>query len=144
MHRLGAPAVSFSRYRGKIVAAAFISTTCPHRQDLTKVLIPLAREYSPRGVQFLECAFNEDAQQTMKDFLERFAPPFPVGWNSPAAVRAYLHYSLLDPNLFVPHMQFLDRAGIVRDDIPGESRFFEKPDAGIRGELEKMLQASRK
>jgi len=139
MQRLGAPPVSFAHYRGRILAAAFISTMCPHCQNLTRILVPLSREYTPRGVQFLECAFNEDAQQTMKDFIERFAPPFPVGWNSPAAVRVYLHYSILDPNLFVPHMQFLDRAGILRADIPGEAPFFLKPEENIRAELEKLL-----
>jgi len=141
MQRLNAPPLSFNRYRGKILAAAFISTTCPHCQNLTKILVPLSREYAPRGVQFLECAFNEDAQQTMKEFLDRFGPPFPVGWSSPAAVRAYLHYSILDPNLFVPHMQFFDRAGVVRDDVPGESPFFTKPEESIRAELNKLLRS---
>lgn len=142
MQRLNAPPLSFSHYHGKILAVAFISTECPHCQNLTRILVPLAHDYAPRGVQFLECAFNENAQLVMKDFIERFNPPFPVGWNSPAAVRAFLHYSILDPNLFVPHMQFYDRAGKLRDDVPGENDFFKMPEQNIRAELDKLLKGS--
>jgi len=140
MQRSKTQTISLAQYRGKLVAVAFISTECPHCQDLTKILNTVAREYAPRGVQFLECAFNEGAERTVKDFVERFAPPFPVGWNSPAAVRTYLHYSILDANFFVPHMQFLDRSGVVRLDVPGEADFFKTPEASIRKQLEKMLK----
>jgi thiol-disulfide isomerase/thioredoxin len=142
MQRPKAPDLSLSQYRGKIVAVAFISTECPHCQDLTRILTPLAREYAPRGVQFVECAFNEGADRLLKDFIDRFAPPFPVGYSSPAVVRTYLHYSLLDAKFFVPHMQFLDRSGVVRLDIPGEADFFKTPEASIRTQLEKMLKPS--
>jgi thiol-disulfide isomerase/thioredoxin len=141
MRQLNGHTVSFSQYRGKVLAVAFILTTCPHCQDLTRVLMPLAREYAPRGVQFLECAFNDDAERTIPEFLDQFHPPFPVGWSNQAAVRAYLHYSILDPRLFVPHMIFLDRAGVVRGDFPGENDFFKQPEANIRAQLEKMLKS---
>ncbi|SPE36650.1 Redoxin domain protein [Candidatus Sulfopaludibacter sp. SbA3] len=143
MQVLNGRTVSFGQYRGKVLAVAFILTTCPHCQDLTKALKPLSREYAPRGVQFLECAFNEDAPATMPEFLDQFHPPFPVGWSSGAAVRAYLHYSTLEANFFVPHMVFLDRTGVVRGDFPGDSDFFKKPEENIRGQLEKMLKGSR-
>ena len=141
MKQLNGRTLAFSQYRGKVLAVAFILTSCSHCQDLTRVLSPLSREYAPKGVQFLECAFNGDAQVDMPKFLDMLTPPFPVGWSDQAAVRAYLHYSLLDPNLFVPHMVFLDRAGILRGDFPGEHDFFKNPEANIKAQLDKLLKA---
>jgi thiol-disulfide isomerase/thioredoxin len=146
MNQLNGRTISFSQYKGqhkgKILAVAFIFTTCPHCQDLTRVLGPLQREYAARGVQFLECAFNDDAPVDMRKFLDQFNPPFPVGWSDQAAVRAYLHYSLMDPNLFVPHMVFLDRNGVRKGDFPGESDFFKNPEVNIKAQLEKLLKSS--
>jgi thiol-disulfide isomerase/thioredoxin len=141
IERLGAPPVQLSQYRGKVVALALISTTCPHCQELTGLLVSLSREYSLRGVQFLECAFNDEAKQNMPGFLQQFQPPFPVGWTSHAAAMAYLQRTLLDTRpLYVPHMVFLDRRGIIRADYPGESDFMKDPATNIRAELEKLLK----
>jgi len=141
IERLDAKPIDPSAYRGKVVALAFIYTTCVHCQDLTRTLERIAPEYAPRGVQFLECAFNPDAQGTMREFLTRFHPPFPVGWASDLAVRGYLQIALMDIRpLYVPHMVFLDRAGAIRADYRGESGFFTQPEANIRAELDKMLQ----
>jgi thiol-disulfide isomerase/thioredoxin len=142
IERLGAPSVELSQYRGKVVALAFIFTTCSHCQDLTRTLGPLSREYALRGVQVLECAFNDDAKQSIAEFLQNLQPPFPVGWISRAAAMAYLQRSILDTRpLYVPHMVFLDRRGIIRADYPGESDFMKDPATNIRAELEKLLKA---
>jgi cytochrome oxidase Cu insertion factor (SCO1/SenC/PrrC family) len=144
IERLGAPSVELSQYRGKVVALVFIFTTCSHCQDLTKLLGPLSREYALRGVQVLECAFNDDAKQTMAEFLQQFQPPFPVGWTNRAAAMAYLQRTILDTRpLYVPHMVFLDRRGIIRGDYPGESDFMKDPATNIRAELEKLLKPAK-
>jgi thiol-disulfide isomerase/thioredoxin len=145
IERLNAKPLDLSQYRGKVVALVFISTTCSHCQDLTRLLIPLSREYALRGVQVLECAFNDEAPQTMAEFLQQFQPPFPVGWTNRAVVLSYLQVSILDVRpLYVPHMVFLDRRGIIRADYPGESDFFKDPGASIRAELEKLLKVAAK
>jgi thiol-disulfide isomerase/thioredoxin len=144
IERLGAPSVELSQYRGKVVALAFIFTTCSHCQDLTKLLGPLSREYALRGVQVLECAFNDDAKQTMAEFMQQFKPPFPAGWTSRATAMAYLQRSILDTRpLYVPHLVFLDRRGIIQGDYPGESDFMKDPATNIRAELEKLLKPAK-
>ena len=145
IERLGAPAVQLSQYRGKVVALALISTTCSHCQDLTRLLVSLAPEYSPRGVQVVECAFNDDAKTTMAAFLQQFQPPFPVGWITHAAAMAYLQRTILDTRpLYVPQMVFLDRRGIIRAEYPGESDFFKDSATNVRAELEKLLKPPAK
>jgi thiol-disulfide isomerase/thioredoxin len=142
-HRVGAPTpapIVLSQYRGKVVALAFIHTTCPHCQHLTQVLNPIAHDYAPRGVQVLACAFNDGAEQLLPAFLTEFHPTFPVGWINGAAVNVYLQYSEMNPMGFVPHMVFLDRRGMIRADIPGESTFFNDPDTNIRKQLDNLLK----
>ena len=145
--RAGTPApapLELGKYHGKIVALAFIDTNCSHCQALTAVLKDTAKGYAGRGVQVLECAFNDDAEHLVAGFIQRFQPNFPVGWNNRAAVMAYLQHNILDPRpLYVPHMVFLDRGGIIREDVAGEEDFFKDPDAAIRKVLEKLLKPPR-
>jgi len=145
IQRLGAPPIPLTQYRGKIVVLAFIHTTCSHCQQLTTELNLLANEYTPRGVQFLECAFNEDAPTALPEFLKRFSPPYPVGWGTSASVMAYLQRTLTDGRpMYVPQMVFLDRAGVIRAEFPGEDPFFLDAPANIRARLEKMLKPATK
>jgi len=140
MPRLNAPALRFSQYRGRVLLVAFIQTTCPHCQQLTNELTLIARDYAARGVQVLECAFDENAAAALPEFLERFHPPFPVGYSTSAAVMAYLQYSIIDPRpVMVPQMVFLDRAGVIRAQYPGESDFFRNVGPNVRAQLDRML-----
>src|SRR5437899_11896084 len=93
IQRAGAPPIQLSQYRGKIVALILMNPTCPHCQVLTGTVGPLAREYAPKGVQFLECAFSPNAVQDLPQFIQQFQPAFPVGWSNDPAVRAFLGYS---------------------------------------------------
>jgi thiol-disulfide isomerase/thioredoxin len=141
--RIGSAPLKVSQYKGKLVVLAFIYTTCPHCQHLTTTLNQVAKDYASRGVQVLECAFNDDAVQTMPEFLKQFNPAFPVGFATRASVMSYLQYSLNDAKpLYVPHLVFIDRAGIIRGDYPGEGPFFQDPDGNIRKKLDQMLKGS--
>src|ERR1019366_2411463 len=97
IQRTGAPPLRLSQYRGKVVALAFIYTSCSHCQQLTTELNLIARDYASPGVQFLECASTGDAVPAMPEFLQRFPPPFPVGLATNAAVMAYLQHTVIDP-----------------------------------------------
>jgi thiol-disulfide isomerase/thioredoxin len=121
----GKEALPVESFRGKVVVLTFISTTCPHCQQLTQELAPLSKEYAARGVQFLECAFDDGAQFAVPGFIQQFQPPFPVGYADRAAVAVYLQRSVIDPSpLWVPHMVFLDRAGVIQADIAGDDQDF--------------------
>jgi thiol-disulfide isomerase/thioredoxin len=138
--RVNAPSLRVSQYRGKVVALAFIQTTCSHCQQLTTELNLISRDYAARGVRVLECAFNDDAVAAMPDFLQRFTPPFPVGYSTVAAVMSYLQYTIIDPRpLLVPQMVFIDRAGVIRAQYPGESDFFRNAGPNVRAQLDRML-----
>jgi thiol-disulfide isomerase/thioredoxin len=138
--RKGAPNIELKQYRGKVVALAFIATTCPHCQNLTLSLNALAREFAGKEVQFLECAFNDDAEGALPMFVARFRPAYPVGWSNQVEVRTYLNVGLMDGHFMVPHMVFLDPKGVIRLDVGAQDdSFFRDTDANIRAELNKLL-----
>jgi thiol-disulfide isomerase/thioredoxin len=139
--RPDAAPLPLSQYRGKVVALTFISELCSHCQALTLQLNSLAREFAPRGVQFLECAINDGAAEGLKEFTMKFQPAFPVGWATREGMMSYLGISPMDPNAtFVPRMVFLNRLGAIRDNFDPGSEFYQNPPASIRAELEKLLK----
>ena len=141
IQRLDGTPLQLSHYRGSIVVLAFIHTTCSHCQQLTTELNILSKDYASRGVQILECAFNEDAPTALPEFLKRYTPPYPVGWGTTASVMAYLQRAVTDQRpMYVPQMVFLDRGGVIRAQYSGEEPFFLNAPANIRTQLEKMLQ----
>jgi thiol-disulfide isomerase/thioredoxin len=131
--------LTLASYRGKVVVLVFISTVCPHCQDFTRELVPLAKEYSPQGVQFLECAVNDEAAGAVAGFVKQFQPPFPVGYSTQNAVNEYLQRSLL-LTFYVPHVVFLNRSGRMVGDYAGESDFMKNPATNTRAELDKLLK----
>lgn len=135
----GKPGMPLTQFKGKVVALALMDTECPHCQNLTGVLNAIAKEYAGKPVQIVGCFFNDAAPNTLPGFIQRFQPAFPVGYANRAPVTEYLSWSLLKP-LYVPHMVFLDRRGIVRADYPGESDFMRDPATNVRKELDELLK----
>src|SRR5690242_17600921 len=81
IHMADGKDLTLTQYRGKVIALAFIHTTCPHCQHLISVLNPIQSEYAVRGVQVLASAFNDNAKGLVADFIRQFQPNFPVGWD---------------------------------------------------------------
>lgn len=135
----GKPGMPLTQFKGKVVALALMDTECPHCQNLTGVLNAITKEYAGKPVQILGCFFNDAAPNTLPGFIQRFQPAFPVGYANRGPVTEYLSWSLLKP-LYVPHMVFLDRRGIVAADYPGESDFMRDPATNVRKELDELLK----
>src|ERR1700687_2122396 len=90
-----------SSYRGKVVMAAFMFTTCPHCQALSKIITKLQDELGPRGFQALGVAFNDEGNtpniasnaQVTANFGSQFQVGFPVGFAPRESVLSYLGVS---------------------------------------------------
>jgi thiol-disulfide isomerase/thioredoxin len=132
--------LSLAQYRGKVVALAFISTTCPHCQHYTQVLSGIQKEYGPRGVQILAAAFNDDAKTLLPGFLAQFQPAFPVGWEDRGNTLAFMEISVLNPG-YVPKIAFIDRAGMIQKQFEGTDPFFQDQEKNTRATLEELLKA---
>jgi thiol-disulfide isomerase/thioredoxin len=130
-----------SDYHGKIVALAFIHTTCPHCQVFTQTLNAIQKDYAPRGVQVLESAFNENARILLPGFIQQYKPSFPAGWNDFPGVLAFMQISILKGPGYVPKIVFIDRNGAIQKQFEGQDDFFRDPDRNTRAALDELLKA---
>lgn len=101
-----------SSYKGKVVALAFIFTTCPHCQAECGVLTKLQGELGGKGFQPLAVAFNDNAGMLISSFVQNFHPSFPVGSASRQTVLDYLKIEDT-PGWVVPQMVLIDRKGMI-------------------------------
>ena len=72
--------VSPSQYPGKVVLLAFMFTTCPHRHIPRKSSAEFRTKHGDRGLQILGAFFNDNAAQSIPEFVTKYKPDFPVGY----------------------------------------------------------------
>lgn len=112
-----------SQYKGEVRIVAFILTYCSHCQETVGVLSKMQKEYGGQGLQVLASAVEGEAALHIPDFIKRFQPPFPVGFNEHDAVLAYLQHTPGE-KLYMPQLVFIDRKGTIRAQYKGEDKFF--------------------
>lgn len=128
-----------SKYKGKPVLLAFLSTTCPHCQQLTRVLNNMHREYGPKGLQVITAAFNPMANMLVPDFIKTYKPEYPMGWTTRDAVYDYLQQSQMF-QLYVPIIVTIDRAGVIREQHLGDEEYGHDPDKNVRASVESIMK----
>jgi len=130
-----------SQFKGKIVALAFIHTTCSHCQDLTRILIKLQTEYAPKNVTMLAAAFEEGVTQNYLPYLKALQPNFPTGIIPEESVKKFVEWNdKRDGALMVPYMLFIDAKGVIRGDFNGKDGFYGEMEKNIRAQLDKMTK----
>jgi len=101
-----------SQYRGKVVALAFMSTTCPHCQAKSKELTKLQEDLGARGLQVIGVATNANADLLVENFVKDFKIGFPVGFMSSEHVVTFMNFSPTD-RWVVPQIALIDRKGVI-------------------------------
>jgi thiol-disulfide isomerase/thioredoxin len=134
--------VLLSSYRGKVVALMFVLTYCPHCQQAIQTVSRLQTEYGPRGFQALASAIEDMASLAVPDFVRRFQPPFPVGFNNRDQVLEYLQHPPMY-KLLMPQLVFVDREGVIRAQYAGDDAFFgADEEKNLRAKIESLLKES--
>jgi thiol-disulfide isomerase/thioredoxin len=119
----GGKQATLSQYKGKVVALAFILTTCPHCQAAMRYLIQDQNEFGPRGFQALASAIEDQARTNLPGFIRQFNPPFPVGYNALRPVLDFMqHPPMVSPRM--PLIAFIDRQGVLQAQYEGYEPFF--------------------
>ncbi len=136
----GSQSIKVSQYRGKVLALAFVLTTCPHCQKTVGYLSTLQTEFGPRGFQVLASAIEEMAAMNLPDFISRFKPPFPVGFNNHEPVLEYLQHPVMF-RMLMPQLVFIDRKGMIRAQYEGDDKFFaDGQEKNLRDQIESLLK----
>ena len=119
--------IHVNQYQGKVVVLAFILTYCPHCQLTVQTLAKLQQEYAPRGLQVIASAIEDMASLAVPDFIKKFQPGFPVGYSPRNQVLDYLQHPVMF-RLLMPQVVVIDRKGIIRTQLAGDDKFFDKAD----------------
>jgi hypothetical protein len=102
----------------------------------------MQNDYAPRGFQVLASAIEDMAKMDVPDFIKRFQPPFPVGFNNRDAVEAFLQHPTMF-RMLMPQVVFIDRQGTIRAQYAGDDKFFaEDQDKHLREQIEALLKES--
>ena len=125
-------------YKGKTIVLALMYTTCPHCQKTAHVMSEIQTEYASRGVQMLGAAFDQGAEQRVKEFISVLKLNFPVGTSPVVPALEFVKHPVNDP-YFVPILVFIDKTGTVRSQYIGDEKFLDKQEVNIRKEIDKML-----
>jgi peroxiredoxin len=104
--------ILLSSFKGKVVVAPFMFTTCPHCQNEAKMLTKLQNEFGARGLQVVGTVFNDANAALAAQFVKEFQIGFPVGFASRDSVTSYLGLSVMD-RWVVPQIAVLDRKGNI-------------------------------
>jgi cytochrome oxidase Cu insertion factor (SCO1/SenC/PrrC family) len=127
-----------SSFRGKVVAVAFMFTTCPHCQALCPIMANIQKDYAAKGVQFVGDVIDDAAKDGLANFTALYSRgAFPVGWSTHEAALEFMKHP--DPRFYVPMMAFVDKKGNIQAQYIGDNDFFREQDKNIRAELDKVL-----
>ena len=127
-----------SSLRGKVVAIAFMFTTCPHCQAACPVFAAIQKDYAAKGVQFVGDVIDSGAKDGLANFNALYVRgAFPVGWSTQESALEFMKHP--DLHYYVPMMAFVDKKGILRSEYIGDNDFFKEQDKNIRAELDKIL-----
>ena len=99
-----------SPYKSKVVALEFISTTCPHCQEASRVMTAMQNRFGNRDFQALDVAINPNADLLVENFAKEFHVVFPVGWTSIEQMMSYMGFA---DRPVVPQLVLLDGRGNI-------------------------------
>jgi len=126
-----------TKYKGKVVCAEILSTTCPHCQDTAGMLSRILAEFPAKDLQVVGIAVNDDAN--VADFIQRFGVKFPVGKGNRDQALGFLQHSMMR-SFYFPGLVFIDKNGMVQAQYSGNDAFVQtNQEANIRAQLKKML-----
>jgi cytochrome oxidase Cu insertion factor (SCO1/SenC/PrrC family) len=138
---LGGKKVELSSCQGKVVALAFILTTCSHCQNTTRILMRAQKDFGARGFQVLESTVEVGGEGMLPRFIDQFSPPFPVGFNAFNDAQTFMQHSAM-LIMHMPGLLFLDRQGRIVAQYEGDDPFMseDQQEANIRAKIEQMLK----
>jgi peroxiredoxin len=140
-----------SSYRGKVVMMAYMFTTCPHCQALSKIITKLQNELGPRGFQALGVAFNDEVNtpnaavnsQVTAGFVSEFGVGFPMGYAPRDSVMSYLSLSDIE-RWAVPQVVIIDRKGVIRAQSAAQGTADLQTESYLRKYLGELLDEGGK
>jgi peroxiredoxin len=132
-------AISLKSYRGKILLVAVISTECKPCIASIEILNRAQKDFGPQGFQVVAAAGDQNAQYMLEPFAQRYRPLFPIGFLNAEEIMKLGDIGKTE-HPFAPIFMFIDRKGVVRQQIYGDSPFFKAEELSTRKVIQDMLK----
>jgi peroxiredoxin len=126
-----------SQYRGKVVALEFILTTCPHCQAASQVMNRMQERYGARGLQVLDVAVDQNADQLVEKFAQDHQVQFPVGFTPIEQMMTYMGFT---DRPVVPQLVLIDRKGNIHYQTPRKGDADSLKEDVIAKRIEELLE----
>ncbi|HML16212.1 MAG TPA: TlpA disulfide reductase family protein [Bryobacteraceae bacterium] len=130
--------VLLSTYRGKVVALAFVFTTCIHCQVYSSMINAMQKDLGPRGFQAIDVAWNQDADRLVPNFVRQLGLTFPVGYSTWDPIMSFLGFSVMDRPV-VPLIVVIDKKGMIRAESPPQGDPDLQDETKLRALVESLL-----
>jgi peroxiredoxin len=131
--------LDLKQFRGKWVLMAVISQECPPCIASIEILNRAQKDFGPRGLQVVGAVGDPNAQYSMGPFVQRYRPIFPLGYVNQDQIVRLGDFDKAAPHAFVPIFIFIDRKGVVRQQVSGNEPFFTNEEANLRAALTSLL-----
>jgi thiol-disulfide isomerase/thioredoxin len=132
-------AINLKAYRGKVLLVAVISTDCGPCIASIDILNRIQKDFGAQAFQVVVAAGDMNAQYLLQPFIQRYRPIFPMGYLSTDQIIQLGAFSKED-HPFAPIFLFVDRKGVVRQQLSGDSAFFKTEEASTRRMVQDMLK----
>jgi len=131
--------INLKSYRGKVLVVALITTECATCIKSIDILNRMQQEFGSKGVQMVAVAGDQNAQYVIEPFVQRYRPLFPVGYLN---IEQMARLGDISPkeNHNAPILIFVDRKGMVRQQVFGENPLFKTEEASLRQLIQDMLK----
>ncbi len=133
--------VDLDHLKGKVVVVMFFYSTCPLCHEATQNLNVIYEEWKSRGLEIVGIAANDSAKTDLPKFVDQFNVRFHVAVGDRAMWARVGGFSVVKRPPYVPHMLFIDRKGMVREEHAGTERNYYNGH-NLRLILDKYLKES--
>jgi thiol-disulfide isomerase/thioredoxin len=131
--------INLKAYRGKVLLVAIISTDCKPCIASIDILNRAQKDFGPQGFQVVAAAGDNNAQYMLEPFVQRYRPIFPIGYLNVDGMTRLGDIGKAE-RPFAPIFLFIDRKGIVRQQVFGDTAFFKSEEASTRKVIQDMLK----
>jgi thiol-disulfide isomerase/thioredoxin len=132
-------AISLKSYRGKVLLVAIINTDCGPCVASIDILNRVQRDFGANGFQVVAAAGDQNAQYLLEPFVQRYRPIFPMGFLTTDQIIQIGDIGKND-RPFAPIFMFVDRKGVVRQQVYGDASFFKAEEISTRKVVQDMLK----
>ena len=130
--------VSLDDLKGRPFVLMFLSTDCPHCQEVTQRIGPVFRQLQPSGLQIVGLSLNRIDNAGLRDYAIRFGASYPLAISSREEFSRIAKISVMRP-IYYPYVLFVDSSGVIQEEHQGsEEAWFANIESNFLAAVAKL------